>query len=389
MIYDFDEIVDRRGNRSAKYDERKAVFGTDDVIPMWVADMDFRTARPIIDAVKARAEEGIWGYTSRPDSYFEAVRDWQTRRNGWTPDVKLMSYCLGVVQALSAIVYNFTAPGEGVCFLTPVYMDFYDVANAWERPVHASRLIEEGGAWRIDYDDLAEKLERSRLFIFCSPHNPVGRVWTREEIVRVAELCAEKGVLMVSDEIHSDLVFFGNRHINAAAAGEKYAGNIITCTSATKTFNLAGIQAATIIFPDREKKRVFDDFWKKMDIHRNNAFSVTAVETAFREGEEWLEQVKAYIEGNLLFIRDYCEKYIPRIKPNLPQATYLVWLDCRGLGLDNVALSDFMVHKARLGLTAGYLFCPGLEGYMRMNAACPRAVVEKALARLRAAVDEM
>ncbi len=389
MIYDFDEIVDRRGNRSAKYDERKAVFGTDDVIPMWVADMDFRTARPIIDAVKARAEEGIWGYTSRPDSYFEAVRDWQTRRNGWTPDVKLMSYCLGVVQALSAIVYNFTAPGEGVCFLTPVYMDFYDVANAWERPVHASRLIEEGGAWRIDYDDLAEKLERSRLFIFCSPHNPVGRVWTREEIVRVAELCAEKGVLMVSDEIHSDLVFFGNRHINAAAASEKYAGNIITCTSATKTFNLAGIQAATIIFPDREKKRVFDDFWKKMDIHRNNAFSVTAVETAFREGEEWLEQVKAYIEGNLLFIRDYCEKYIPRIKPNLPQATYLVWLDCRGLGLDNVALSDFMVHKARLGLTAGYLFCPGLEGYMRMNAACPRAVVEKALARLRAAVDEM
>lgn len=390
MIYDFDTVVDRSGNRSAKYDERKNAFGREDVIPLWIADMDFKTAQPVIDALKARAEEGIWGYTSRPDSYFEAVRDWQTRRNGWTPDVRLMSYCLGIVQALSAMVYNFTAPGEGVSFLSPVYMDFYDVANAWERPIYDSHMVEKNGVWEIDYDDLSEKLDKSKLFIFCNPHNPMGKVWRREEIARVAELCLGKGVLMVSDEIHSDLVFFGNRHINAVtAAGEAAAKNIITCTSATKTFNMAGLQAATVIFPDGEKKAVFDNFWKKMDIHRNNAFSLTAVETAFREGEEWLEQLKSYIEGNFLFVRDYCEKYIPRIKPNLPQATYLIWLDCRELGLDNAALSDFMINRAGLGLTAGSNFSPWLTGYMRLNAACPRSVLEKALTQLKKAVDEL
>ena len=390
MIYDFDTVIDRSGNRSAKYDERKNVFGREDVIPLWVADMDFKTAQPVIDALKARAEEGIWGYTSRPDSYFEAVRDWQSRRNGWSPDVKHMSFCLGVVQALSALICSFTAPGEGVSFLSPVYMEFYDMANAWERPIYDSRLIERDGRWEIDFDDLAEKLDKSKLFIFCHPHNPMGRVWRREEIARVAELCLQKGVLMISDEIHSDLVFVGNRHINAvSAASEEAAKNIITCTSATKTFNMAGLQAATVIFPDREKKKIFDDFWKKMDIGRNNAFSLVAVETAFREGEEWLEQLKSYIEGNFLFVRDFCQRHIPRVKPNLPEATYLIWLDCRELGLDNDALEDFMINRAGLGLTAGSHFSPWLEGYMRLNAACPRSVLEKALTQLKNAVDEL
>jgi cystathionine beta-lyase len=389
MKYDFDKIVDRTGNHAAKYDERMRVFGTDDVIPLWIADMDFMTAQPIIDALKARAGEGIWGYTSRPASYFEAIRDWQIRRNGWEPDVKLMSYALGVVQSLSAIVYNFTAPGEAVLFLTPVYPEFYDVAEAWDRPVLESVMQEKDGKWYVDYTDLDEKLKRAKLFIFCSPHNPMGIVWSAEEIKRISEMCADHGVLMVSDEIHSDLVFWGKKHVNTVTVSPKAAANTITCISGTKTFNLAGLQASAVVFPNMEMKEKFDGFWRKMDIHRNNAFSVTAMEAAFRYGDEWLDQLLPYIEGNFLFIKDYCEKYIPKIKPNVPDATYLVWLDCRELGMGREELCDFMIHKAKLGLNDGGNFCRGLTGYMRLNAACPRSVLEKAMNQLKDAVDSL
>jgi cystathionine beta-lyase len=389
MKYDFDKVLDRRGNHAAKYDERIKKFGTDKVIPLWIADMDFMTAQPIIDALKARAEEGIWGYTSRPDSYFQAVQQWQKRRNGWEPDTALMSYALGVVQSLSAIVEIFTQPGEAVLIQTPVYSEFYDVVEAWGRPVLENKMIERNGVWSVDYDDLDKKLSQASLFLFCSPHNPLGIVWSREELQRITALCAKHHVLMVSDEIHSDLVFWGKKHINTATVSPEAAANTITCLSATKTFNLAGLQASTAIFPNREMKQRFDGFWRKMDIHRNNAFSLTAMETAFRQGEEWLEQLKPYLEGNLLFIRDYCAKYIPKIVPNLPDATYLVWLDCRALGLDNSQLHDFMIQKAGLGLNDGCSFGRSLSGYMRLNAACPRSVLEKALDQLRRAVDEM
>ena len=389
MKYDFDKITDRSHNHAAKYDERVRVFGTDDVIPLWIADMEFMTAQPIIDALQERAGEGIWGYTSRPASYFEAVRDWQKRRNGWEPDVKLMSYSLGVVQSLSAIVENFTAPGEAVCFMPPVYPEFYDVTLAWDRPVKENVMLEKDGAWSVDYDDLDRKLAQSKLFILCNPHNPMGIVWTPEELRRIGEMCLAHNVLMVSDEIHSDLVFWGKKHTNAASVSPEIAANTITCLSGTKTFNLAGLQASTTVFPNAEMKLVFDSFWRKMDIHRNNAFSVTAMEAAFRYGDEWLDQLLRYLEGNFLFVRDYCAKYIPRVKPSVPDATYLVWLDCRDLGLGGDELRDFMIKKAKLGLNDGRAFCPGLEGYMRLNAACPRPVLEKALAQLRDAVDAL
>ena len=389
MNYDFDKIVDRTGNHAAKYDERERVFGTSDVIPLWIADMDFMTAQPIIDALQKRAGEGIWGYTSRPASYFEAVRDWQKRRNGWEPDVKLMSYSLGVVQSLSAIVKNFTSPGEAVCFMPPVYPEFYDVTEAWDRPVKENVMLEKDGRWYVDYEDLDKKLSESKLFIFCNPHNPMGIVWTPEEIKRIGDMCLAHNVLMVSDEIHSDLVFWGKKHTNAAAVSPEIAANTITCISGTKTFNLAGLQASTTIFPNEEMKYVFDSFWRKMDIHRNNAFSVVAMEAAFRYGDEWLDQLLPYLEGNFLFIKDYCEKYIPKIKPNVPDATYLVWLDCRELNMDNETLRTFMIEKAGLGLNEGYTFGRSLSGYMRLNAACPRSVLERALGQLKNAVDRL
>ena len=389
MKYNFDEIIDRGGNRSAKYDERAKKFGTADVIPLWVADMDFRTAQPIIDACVSKAEEGIWGYTSRPDSYFQAVQQWEQRRKGWTPDISLMSWSLGVVPALSSIVRLFSGDGDKILIQTPVYSEFYDVAEAWGREVVENPLVETDGKWSIDFDDFAEKVKQCRIFLLCNPQNPVGRVWEPEELRKMAELCVESGTLLVSDEIHSDLIFHGKRHTPTASLSPEIAANTITCISATKTFNLAGLQASTTIFPNKDMKRAFEEFWGRMDIRRNNAFSCVAMEAAYREGEEWLDQLLPYISGNFDYICDFCAKNIPQIKPNRPDATYLMWLDCRALSMTNEELRDFFIHKAKLGLNEGYTFGHSLAGFMRLNAACPRSTLEKAMRELKAAVDSL
>ncbi len=386
MKYDFDKVVDRTGNRAAKYDERTKKFGTDQVIPLWIADMDFQTAQPIIDALTARAQEGIWGYTSRPASYFQAICGWQQRRNGWTIDQNLVSWSLGVVPALSALVRLFTPDGSKVLIQTPVYSEFYDVTEAWNRTVVENQLVEKDGRWTIDWADFEAKLPQVSMFLLCSPHNPLGIVWTREELTRMAGLCRKHNVLLVSDEIHSDLVFHGKKHIPTASLSPETAAQVITCISGTKTFNLAGLQASTTVFPNLRMKEIFDKFWACMDIHRNNAFSLTAMEVAFNEGEEWLEQLLEYISGNFDFIRSYCACHIPRVKPSLPDATYLVWLDCRELGLSNEELRRFMIEKAGLGLNEGCSFGRSLSGFMRLNAACPRSVLEQALKQLEAAV---
>lgn len=389
MTYDFDEIIDRSGNRAAKYDERKKKFGTEDVIPLWIADMDFRTAQPIIDALTARAGEGIWGYTARPDSYFEAIAAWQKRRNGWEIDRSLMSWSLGVVQTLSACVRLFTPEGGSVLIQTPVYSEFYDMAEAWNRTVVENRLAEDNGSWRVDWEDFEEKLKVSDLFLLCNPHNPLGIVWEEADLRRMMELCLKHRVLVVSDEIHSDLIFHGKRHIPAATLSPEIAANVITGISGTKTFNLAGLQASTAVFPDAHKKEVFDRWWQRMDIHRNNAFSLTAMEAAFTGGGEWLAQLLPYLSDNFDFVADYCAAYIPKIKTRAPDATYLMWLDCRALGLSNQELHDFMIRRAKLGLNDGCSFGRSLNGYMRLNAACPRSVLKTAMEQLRAAVDAL
>ena len=389
MKYDFDQVIDRSGNRASKYDERVMKFGTDKVIPLWVADMDFKTAQPIIDACVKKAEEGIWGYTSRPASYFEAVKGWEKRRNNWDVDTSLMSWSLGVVPALSVLVKIFSHTGDKVMIQTPVYSEFYDVTEAWEREVVENKLVEENGTWHIDFEDFEKKAKEVKIFLLCSPHNPLGIVWSREDLQRMADICIANDVLLVSDEIHSDLIFHGKKHIPTATLSPEIAGKVISCVSATKTFNLAGLQASTTIFPNLDMKKKFDRFWMNMDIHRNNAFSSVAMEAAYNEGEEWLEQLLEYISGNFDYIKEYCDKYIPKIKPSVPDATYLVWLDCRELGMDNEQLRSFMIEKAGLGLNEGYTFGRSLSGYMRLNAACPRSVLEQAMKQLKEAVETL
>lgn len=389
MKYDFDKIVDRSKNRSAKYDERVKNFGTDDVIPLWIADMDFKTAQPIIDACVKKAEEGIWGYTSRPESYFKAYADWQEKRNGWRPDTALFSWSLGVVPALTAIVRLFTGEHDKIMIQPPVYPEFYDVNELSGRRVAENNMIERDGRWEIDFEDFEEKAKDplTKMFILCNPHNPLGKVWKKEELGRMLSICFENGVLVVSDEIHSDLIFHGKKHIPAAMALPGAENRVITCLSATKTFNLAGLQASATVFPNREMKEIFDRYWGSLDIHRNNAFSSVAMEAAFREGEEWLEQMLDYVSGNFDFIADYCKNRISKICPSMPDATYLVWLDCRELGLDDAALKEFMIKKAKLGLNPGSSFTRSLSGFMRLNAACPRSVLKKAMEQLEEAVN--
>ncbi len=387
MTYDFDQIVDRSRNHSAKYDERVKKFGTDDVIPLWIADMDFKTAQPVIDALKARAEEGIWGYTARPDSYFAAIRAWQKKRNNWEIDPSLMSFSLGVVQTISAMVKLFTPEGGSVLIQTPVYSEFYDMAEAWNRNVLENRFVERDGRWTVDWADFEEKLQSADLFLLCSPHNPLGLVWTPEELTRMAELCRKYHVVLFSDEIHSDLIFHGKKHTPVAALSPEIARYVVTGISGTKTFNLAGLQASAVVFPNRHMKEVFDRYWMNMDIHRNNAFSLTAMEAAFTGGEEWLEQLLPYLSANFEYVVNYCKTRIPKIKTYAPDATYLMWLDCRELGLSNQALHDFMIEKAKLGLNDGASFGRSLSGFMRLNAACPRSVLEQAMGQLEAAVN--
>lgn len=388
MIYNFDEIIDREGNRAAKYDERKKKFGREDVIPLWIADMDFKVARPIIDALKDRAEEGIWGYTSRPASYFESICNWKKQRHGWEIEKDLIGFSLGVVQTLASAVKILTEIGDNVMIQTPVYSEFYDMVELSDRKVLENKLILKEGEWQIDFLDFEEKAKNSKLFLLCNPHNPLGIVWSREELKRMIDICIENDVYVVSDEIHSDLIFHDKVFVPAATLSDEIRSKIIVCISGTKTFNLAGLQASSVVYPNKEMKKRFDDFWQSMDIHRNNAFSSVAMEVAFNEGGEWLEQVLSYISDNFDFVKDYCEKNIPKIKPNCPDATYLMWLDCRELDMDNGKLNDFMINKAGLGLNSGESFGRSLRGYMRLNAACPRGILEKAMMQLSAAVKE-
>ena len=391
MKYNFDEPVDRSQNRSAKYDERVKNFGTDDVIPLWIADMDFKTAQPIVDACKKKAEEGIWGYTSRPDSYFKAYADWQERRNGWKFDPSLCSWSLGVVPALAGIIKLFTQKGEKVLIQPPVYPEFFDITENTGRTLVQNNFLERDGVWEVDFEDFERQAKdpEVKLFILCNPHNPLGRVWTKEELERMLTICFENDVLVVSDEIHSDLIFHGKKHTPAVLAAPGADKKVITCISVTKTFNLAGLQASTTVFPCLEMKKKFDSYWGGMDIHRNNAFSSVAMEAALNEGEEWLEQLKEYLDGNFAYIDAFLKEHLPKAHMVPSEGTYLAWIDFNGyVDGDAEKLEEIMQKKARVALDEGYIFGDAGRGFERINIATPRSVVEDCMDRILKAFKE-
>ncbi len=391
MMYDFDKIIDRKNNHSTKYNELMQKFGVDDIIPLWIADMDFATAEPVVRALKEKADHGIFGYVYRPDEYFDSFIRWQKRRYGWEVKKELLSFSIGIVPALGALIRQFSEKGDKILIQTPVYSEFYDINHDNERTVIENRFIEKDGVYTPDFKDLEEKLkEKPKLLIFCNPQNPIGHVWSYEELKTIGDLCVKYNVPVISDEIHSDLTLWNNRHIPMASVSEEIRKNTITCTSTGKAFNVAGLQCATIVFNSLEEKKKFDRFWKDLEIHRNSPFNLVATMAAYTdEGEEYLIQLKKYLEDNIMFVHNYLKENIPQIKSNIPQATYLVWLDCRDLKLSQPNLEEFMLKKAKLGLNPGRVFQKGLEGFMRLNTACPRSVLEKAMKQLKEAVDNL
>ena len=387
MKYDFDIIHDRTKNYSAKYDEVGKKFGRDDLIPLWVADMDFIVAQPIIDAIQERAQQGIFGYTSRPDSYFEATQEWLTRHHGWETDTKHMLHCPGVVPFLSMMIQHFTEPGDKIIIQSPVYYPFFDVVRSNGRILVENPLKLVNGHYEMDYDHLEEVAKGGAKFLFlCSPHNPIGRVWTKDELVRLGNICLAYGIRVIADEIHSDLVFSGHKHIPFAMISEEFRGITYTCIAPSKTFNLAGLQASISIFPTTRDLNKFERILGNLDIRRNNCFSLVATEAAYRYGDEWLEQVKEYIADNFSFIQEYCKQHIPQIHPNFPEGTYLVWIDCRELGMDKDELHTFMLDEVKIALDDGFWFGDAYGGYMRLNAACPRSIIAEALDRWKNAL---
>jgi cysteine-S-conjugate beta-lyase len=387
--YNFDEIIHREGTHSVKYDLRNKIFGTEDVIPLWVADMDFRTPDFVVDAVRRRAGHELYGYTFIPESFYESLRYWMKRRHGWDIRREWILYCPGVVPSLVVALLSYTAPGEGVLVQTPVYYPFFSVIGNNGRMLVENQLELRSGRLCMNEGRLAACLdERVKLMFLCSPHNPGGTVWKREELSRLGELCLKNKTVIVSDEIHADLVFRGHEHCPTASLTEAIAQNTVTLVSPNKTFNIAGLSASVAIIPNRE---LFDRFRQTLEnLHWTipNIFAITAFEAAYREGEGWLKQLLAYLEGNLNYVLDFMRREIPMIKPLRPEGTYLVWVDCRELGMAPEALKAFMIDRARVGLNEGTTFGSGGEGFQRLNIACPRSVLNEALVRIADAVSK-
>lgn len=388
--YNFDELINRENTYSAKVDELELKFGRKDLIPMWIADMDFKTAPEIIEALKSRVDEGIWGYTSRPDKYFEAVKDWQKYKNNWSPETRYMSHALGVLPMLANLCASIMTEGKSKVILqTPVFSEFKTVLDNWSMEIIYNPLKRIGTDYEIDFEDLEIKAKEADFIIFCNPHNPIGKVWKKEDVQRMAEICIKNNVTIISDEMYSDIMLWGNKHTPTASISEEIRKNTITCTSLGKTFNLAGVQVATCIFPNEELKEKYEKILAKFETKRNNAFSIVVNQVAMNEGKDWFIEVTKYIEENMEFAMDYITTNIPKIKFTKPEGTYLLWLDCRELNMTQDELVSFFINDAKLALNNGTTFGEEGTGYMRMNIASPKSVIEQALKQLEDAVNNL
>lgn len=382
---DFDTVIDRRNTKCLKYDFAKKRGMPEDVLPMWVADMDFKTSSYVEDALAEWAEHGIFGYSEVQTPYFEAVRNWMKERHGWEPQEKWLIKTSGVVFALAMAVRAYTEPGDAVLIQQPVYYPFSEVIRDNGRKVVSSDLYLGGdNKYHIDFEDFERKIkeERVRLFLLCSPHNPVGRVWTLEELSRLGELCVRHGVTVVSDEIHHDFIFQGEHHVFAGLKKELEEISII-CTSPSKTFNLAGMMLSNIFIPNHTLRRKFRRELDAAGISQLGIMGLAACEAAYSKGREWYQAMMAYVKDNITYTRQYVKEYLLGVALVEQEATYLVWLDCRGLGLDAEELDRRIIHRAKLWLDSGKIFGECGRGFQRINVACPRSVLKEALQKLK------
>lgn len=387
MKYNFDELIERRGSDCLKYDFAVERGMPEDILPLWVADMDFRTAPCITERIQKDAAFGIFGYTDSKDDYFQTLAKWYETYFNWKVEKDWLVKTPGIVFAIATAVSAFTKEGDGVLIQQPVYYPFSAVIRDNNRRIVNNELVLKDGRYEMDLEDFEQKIiqEKVKLFILCSPHNPVGRVWTEEELRRVGEICLKYDVKIISDEIHSDFVYPGFEHRVLTTVDDRFQDISIICTAPSKTFNLAGLQISNILIPNTELRRVFEKKMLVVGYSQVNMIGLHACQAAYEGGREWLEQLKEYLKGSLDFVRNYLKENLPQIKLIEPEGTYLVWLDCRELGLSEKELEQFIARKAKLWLDDGVIFGKAGEGFERVNIACPRATLEEALERLKKA----
>ncbi|MCH5337870.1 MAG: pyridoxal phosphate-dependent aminotransferase [Acetatifactor sp.] len=390
MGYDFDRIVERKGTNSLKYDFARERGKREDVLPLWVADMDFQTAPEILEQLKQAVEHGIYGYSESKDGYFRAVQHWYDEHFGWHVEKNWLVKTPGVVFALAMAIKAFTKKGDAVLLQQPMYYPFSEVIRDNDRVLINSPLKLENGHYEIDFEDLEEKIQDNsvKLFLLCSPHNPVGRVWQEWELRKLGDICLRHSVLVVSDEIHSDFTYEGHVHHVFANLSPEISNITVTCTAPSKTFNLAGLQVSNIFISNGELRKQFKKAVDAAGYSQLNLMGLVACQAAYEKGEPWFKALKAYLAENLEFVRVYLKEHLPQISLVEPEGTYLIWLDFRRLGLTESQREDLIVNKAHLWLDSGAMFGSDGEGFERINIACPRAVLQKALEQLEKALKE-
>ena len=387
----FDEIIDRSNTSCLKYDFALDRGYPQGIQPFWVADMDFRTPDAVIQELVKRSQHGIFGYTDPDTQYKATLQKWFAQHHSWQVEGKELTITPGVVFALATAVRAFTQPGEAVLIQQPVYYPFSEVIRTNNRQLINSPLVYENGSYHIDFADFEEKIKANnvKLFILCSPHNPVGRVWSREELIRMAEICLAHGVIIVSDEIHHEFVRPGHKHTVLASISEEIAQNTVTCTAPSKTFNLAGLQVSNIFIKNDSLRRRFRDEVAAVGYSQPNSLGLFACQAAYAHGEQWLTELKAYLESNYQKAKALLAEKMPKVHLVEPQGTYLIWLDFRAYNLSDEKLDDIIIHQANLWLDSGHIFGPDGSGFQRINTACPWAVLEKGLNSLAEAFKNL
>ena len=386
MDYNFDEVVCRKHTDALKLEALAPRWGRTDLLPMWVADMDFKTPPFIVEVMKKRMECEVFGYTARPESWYEAIISWQARRHQWTITKEMISFVPGVVPALAMAVQSFTERGEKVMIQQPVYNPFAQVVRNNHRELVNCPLELKDGQYHINFEVFEEKIKGCKLFLFCHPHNPGGRVWTREELQKVAAICAKNNVIIVADEIHADLTLPPYQHIPFATVSEEAAQNSVVFASPSKAFNMAGLATSYAVIANPTLRRRFESYVEGNELAAGNVFAFNTVVAAYNKGEEWLQQMLNYVQGNVDEVIHYIEKYIPQLKVIVPQASYLVFIDFSALQLSQKEIVALCTDKAHLALNDGAIYGEEGKGYMRINLACPRSVVKQALIQLKEAV---
>lgn len=389
MKYNFDEIVPRRHTDCLKYDNLQEMFGTEEVLPMWIADMDFKTPDFIVDAIRTRLSHELLGYSYICKRWKPAIQNWVSRRYGWQVEADEIGFVGGIVPAISFALQCFTKIGDKVMIQPPVYHPYHHVTHDLERTLVMNPLKLVNGQFEVDFADFEEKVKNCKIFLLCNPHNPGGRVWSKDELVRMCEICAKYNVLVISDEIHCDMALKGYKHIPFASCCDKAKDICITFMAASKTFNIAGLKSSYHIIQNEDIRKQYHEFLRKSELDTAHVFATGPVATAYEQGEEWVEQMLEYVEANIDFMEQYLKENMPKMGMIRPQASFLVFLDARGLGLPHDELVKFFIREAKVGMNDGAMFGEEGSGYMRMNLGCPRSILEKALNQIKAAYDKI